>query len=77
MENKRLLCDLKNDEKTVVFELRNFDKKMWARLIEMGFVKQQKISVIKNLKKAKTMIVSIRGYVLALDYNLAKNVIVY
>lgn len=74
---KKSLCDLTVGEKTVVKKVEMVDKKICARLIEMGFVKNQKIDVVKNFKKTKTMVVIIRGCVLALDYNLAKSIMVY
>ena len=77
MENFVKLNSLKNGEKTIVYNIINFDEKMNYRLIELGFVKGEKIEIIKNFKKAKNMLIVIRGYVLSLDYSLAEKIIVY
>ena len=76
MFNEKVLIDLKAKDKAIIFKILDFDIKQKNRLIEMGFVKNQKIEVVKNFKKTKTMIVLVRGYTLALDYFLAKNIIV-
>ena len=50
---------------------------MNRRLIELGFVKNEKIKVLKNLQKAKNMMVCVRGCCLSLDYQIAEKVVVY
>jgi len=77
MEKIVKLLELENGAHTAVYKVNEFDKKMNRRLIELGFVKNEKIEVIKNLKKSKSMLISIRGYVLSLDYIIAERVMVW
>ena len=77
MENIIELIKLKGGQSSAVYSVNEFDKKMNRRLIELGFVKNEKIEVIKNLKKSKSMLIAIRGYVLSLDYIIAEKVLVW
>ena len=77
MENIVKLSSLKEKETSVIFLVEEIEQKMNRRLIELGFVKNEKVEVIKNLKKGKNMLISIRGYVLSLDYFIASKIMVY
>jgi len=77
MEKFVKLNTIKKDAIVKVYKVIEFDKKMNYRLAELGFVQNEEIKVIKNFKRAKTMLISVRGYVLSLDYFLAENVLVY
>ena len=77
MENIVKLSSLKEKEKSVIFLVEEINQKMNRRLIELGFVKNEKVEVIKNLKRGKNMLIAIRGYVLSLDYFIASKIMVY
>ena len=71
-----MLCDVIEKSKVIVKRIEGLDEKLNNRLKEIGFVKNQKIIVAKNLKKTQTMVVNVRGCLMALDYKLAKCIIV-
>ncbi len=77
MVNIVKLSSLKEKEKSVIFLVEEINQKMNRRLIELGFVKNEKVEVIKNLKRGKNMLIAIRGYVLSLDYFIASKIMVY
>ena len=71
------LTSLKAKEKSMVVNVEDFDEKLKFRLIELGFVKGERVSVIYNDKNRKIMVVSVRCCAFAIDYNLAGKVMVY
>ena len=76
MEKVVGLCDVLEQKKVLVFKIVGLPEKLTCRINELGLVKNQKIVVIKNLKKSKTMVVCVRGCLIALDYELAKSILV-
>ena len=77
MNNIISLCDLKINKKTVVVKIEDFDNRLKCRLIELGFVKGERVIVLRKHKRNQVLIVVVRGCCFALDYNLAKNIMVY
>ena len=77
MENIVKLSSLKSGNKTIIKNVDEINEKMNRRLIELGFVKNQKIEILKNFNKAKNMLVCVRGCVLSIDYFIADKVVVY
>ena len=71
---RTLLKNIMQGGVCVIEQIAGLEQAVHKRLIEMGFVKNAKVSVIKNKPKAKLMLISIRGYLLSLDYNLAQKV---
>jgi len=71
---KTTLNLIEQEKVCVIDSLFDLKQDLHKRLIEMGFVTGAKISVIKNKKRAKIMLISIRGYLLSLDYFIAQRV---
>ena len=75
--NKELNLSQINDNSLVVItKIEGLDLKIHKRLIELGFVLNTKIKIIKNNKKSKIMLVGLRGYVLSLDFFIASKIFV-
>ena len=71
------LSSLNEGQVSSIYKVEDINSKMNRRLIELGFVKNEKVEVIKNLRKAKTMLICIRGYVLSLDYTVTNKVFIW
>lgn len=77
MENIVKLSSLKEKQKAVIYKLELKQEKICRRLIELGFVKNEKIEVVKNLRKGKTMLIAIRGFILSIDYFIAEGILIW
>ena len=71
------LCDVENLKCCVLSEIRGLEIAKHKRLVELGFVQGTKIEILKNSRKAKTMVIGIRGYTISIDYLLAENIFVW
>ena len=76
MENMVKLSALLEREKATICEVKVKDEKLKCRLMELGFVKGQKVQVVKNKKRDKTMLVAVRGALISVDYFIAENIFV-
>lgn len=47
------------------------DVEKYKRLIELGLVNYTRVEMLKNNRKAKSVVIGVRGYALALDYSIA------
>lgn len=77
MEKVVYLSSFQSGQKAIIKRVDEINQKMNRRLIELGFVKNQKIEILKNFNKAKNMLVCVRGCVLSIDYFVANKVVVY
>lgn len=71
---KIYLSQVKTGETVVLSEVQVDNIKKHKRLIELGFVKNTKITMLKN-HKPNGILVGIRGYSLALDNKLADSIL--
>ena len=75
MENVCSLMELKSDEIGVLYRIENLEKAKHKRLIEMGFVSDAKLEVLR--KNKNIVLVGVRGFTLCLDKRLAEAIKVY
>lgn len=68
------LSDLKEEKVGVVQGIVLCDIEKHKRLIELGFVSYTKVEMLKNDRRAKSVVVGVRGYALALDYTIADGI---
>ena len=73
---KTRLNQLKNGQVCILDSVELCDYIRKKRLIELGLVKDTKITMLKNNKWSKNVIIGVRGYALTLDYLLASQIIV-
>ena len=71
-----ILSILKEGQSAIINRVQEMDLKINRRLIALGFVKNQKILVVKNFKKSKNMLVAVRGCCFTIDYSIADRVFV-
>ena len=65
------------NRKTVVAKIEDFDLKIKSRLFELGFVKGERVTVLRKHRRTKVLIVMVRDCCFALDYDLAEKIMVY
>ena len=68
------LKDLKNN-KCVISNIQNMQEEKHKRLLELGFIKGTRVEIIKRTKD--TLLIGIRGYVIALDKDVAGCIFVW
>lgn len=68
-----LLNELKVKEMAYIVDL-DLNGKELKRLLELGFVQNTKISVVCFAPNKKTVLVSIRGYLLALNIEICQKI---
>lgn len=68
-----LLNELKVNEKAYIVDLDLKGKEL-KRLLELGFVENTKISIACIAPNSKTILVSIRGYLLALNKGICEKI---
>ena len=74
MENLCYLNQIEQGSLCVIHDKVGLDLARHKRLIELGFVNGTKLKVIKNSKKAKILLVGLRGFSISLDYDLAEKI---
>ena len=72
MTNIVSLSSLIEKERCVISKIEQIEVAKHKRLIELGFVKDEKLEVLK--KNKNLMIVGLRGYSLCLDCSLAASI---
>ena len=75
MENLVKLCEVRENQEVVLCEVEGVEIKKAKRLIELGFVKQAKIYLLKKTKGL--ILVGIRGSYIAIDEEIAKGIKVF
>lgn len=70
------LAGIRSGEKCVILKVLPQNPKYQTRLLELGFTSGTQIGVLKKSVLGKTLLVKIRGYVIAIKQDLAKTIIV-